>query len=43
LGLPCRWIIKSFVSISMTAMGLAALARLIRAYEVLIKGKNNGR
>lgn len=42
MGLPYRWIIKSFVPICMAMMGVAAVARLIRAYEFLRKGKKNG-
>jgi len=37
LGLPCRWVIKSFVPISMIMLGLAAVARLIRSFEILRK------
>ena len=37
LGLPYRWVIKSFVPICMAMLGLAALARLIRAFEILRK------
>jgi TRAP-type mannitol/chloroaromatic compound transport system permease small subunit len=37
LGLPYRWIIKSFVPISMFLLGLAAISRVIRGLSNIFR------
>lgn len=43
LGLPCRWLIKGIIPLSMVLLGMAAVSRLIRAAAFLFYNrKDNG-
>jgi TRAP-type mannitol/chloroaromatic compound transport system permease small subunit len=39
LGLPCWWIIKAFIPLTMFLVILAALSRIVRAVLVIIRIK----
>jgi TRAP-type mannitol/chloroaromatic compound transport system permease small subunit len=42
LGLPCRWIIKSIIPISFVLLAAAAVARLVRAFDVIRRKNDHG-
>lgn len=39
MGLPCRWIIKSFIPIGMVTLGISMVSRLIRAFAYLAQSE----
>ena len=40
MGLPARWVIKSFLLMSFLLLGAAGLCRLMRCWQALDSGKN---